>query len=57
MELEIIDEYIIEGDHRYRIKVKGTKIILNISAKNSEEALEKAKKLFEKIRSNLPIEK
>jgi hypothetical protein len=49
LEFEIIEEYIIQGDRRFRLRVKGTEILINVSANSREEALEKAKKLYARI--------
>ncbi|MCE4607042.1 MAG: hypothetical protein F7B59_06930 [Desulfurococcales archaeon] len=55
MELEI-EEIIILGDNsigsekRYKIRVRGTNIILNVRAENDEEAMEKAVKILENLR-------
>ena len=53
VELEIIEEYLLEGDRRYRVRVKGARIILNVSAGSPEEALEKATRLYKKISGKL----
>ncbi|MCE4620348.1 MAG: hypothetical protein F7C33_04915 [Desulfurococcales archaeon] len=53
IELEIIEEYLLEGEKRYKVRVKGTRIILNVSASSPEEALEKASRLYEKISGKL----
>ena len=55
VELEIIEEYLLEGERRYRVRVKGTRIVLNVGASSSEEALEKAMRLYEKISGKLRI--
>jgi len=50
LELEILEEYELLGEKRFRVKIKGTKIVLNVSAENNEEAIKKAKELIKKIR-------
>ena len=50
VELVIEDHYILENDSRYKVRVKGTNIIVNVSASSEDEALEKAMKLLEKSR-------
>ena len=50
VELVIEDHYILENDSRYKVRVKGTNIIVNVSASSENEALEKAMKLLEKSR-------
>ena len=49
IEYEIIEEYEIAGQKRFRVRVKNTRIIFNVTANNPDEALEKAKKLAEEI--------
>ncbi len=48
--LEIIEEYIIEGQRRYRIRLKGTNIVVNVEAQNDEEALRKVAELMVKLK-------
>ncbi len=40
--LELVEEYIIDGEHRFKLRIKGTKLILNVTAENLEEAVKKA---------------
>lgn len=48
--LEIIEEYIIEGQRRYRVKLKGTNIVVNVEAQSDEEALQKVAELMVKLK-------
>ncbi len=41
IELELVEEYIINDEHRFKLRVKGTKLIFNVSATNLEEAVNK----------------
>ena len=50
LEFEILEEYELFGEKRFRVRIKGTKIVLNVSAENNEEAIRKAKELVKKIR-------
>ncbi len=50
VDLEIIEEYIIEGQRRYRIRLKGTNIVVNVEAQNDEEALRKVAELMVKLK-------
>ncbi len=50
LEFEILEKYELLGEKRFRVKIRGTKIILNVSAENNEEALRKAKELVRKIK-------
>jgi len=36
-EFEIIEEYFLNGEHRFRLKLKGTNIIVNVVAETPEE--------------------
>ncbi len=49
MELEVLEEYSVAGEKRFRILVRGTNIILNVKAGNEEEALTRARELAEKM--------
>ena len=50
VDLEIVEEYVIEGQRRYRVKLKGTNIVINVEAQNVEEALQKVAELMTKLR-------
>ncbi len=50
VDLEIIEEYIIEGQRRYRVRLKGTNIVVNVEAQNEEEALRKVAELMVKLK-------
>ena len=62
-DLVIIEKYVFLGQQRYRVQVRGTNIVFNITATSDEEALEKAvnlarktgltKQVIEKIREKL----
>lgn len=41
-DLQVLETYELHGDKRYRVCVKGTNIVVNVSATNDSEALEKA---------------
>jgi len=40
--LELIEEYIIMGEHRFKLRLRGTNIVFNVSANSLEEAVSKA---------------
>jgi hypothetical protein len=46
-EFELIEEYFLEGEHRYRLKVKGSNLIINVAANSLEEAASKAAGILE----------
>ncbi len=49
-ELELIEKYEIGGQQRFRLRIKGTNIILNVEAQSEEEALRKAAELMVKLK-------
>ncbi len=49
VEFELVEEYYYAGQHRFRLKVRGTSVIINVAANNLDEATEKA---FEMMRSS-----
>ena len=55
MEFEVIEEYLLEGEHRFRIRVRGTKLVFNLHANTREEALNKAKILYDKLKEKLEV--
>lgn len=48
-ELEVVDEYILHGERRFRVRVKGTRIVVNVAADSVGEALEKAKVILDRV--------
>lgn len=50
VDLEVIEEYVIEGQRRYRVRLKGTNIVVNVEAQNDEEALQKVAELMVKLK-------
>ena len=55
LRLEIFETYKIGpyseklGEQRYRVKLVGTNIVVNVQAENPEEALEKATKIIQSL--------
>ncbi len=49
VEFELVEEYYYAGQRRFRLKVRGTSITVNVAADNLDEAVEKA---FEILRSS-----
>lgn len=41
-DLKLVEVYELFGEKRYRIRVEGTNIVVNVSATSEEEALRKA---------------
>ncbi len=49
IELEIVEKYELLGEKRYRLRIRGTSIYLNIAANNEEEAINKANKMIREL--------
>jgi len=55
VELEIIEVTYMESktpgsEKRYRVRVKGTNIILNVRADTADEAIEKARRIIDDLK-------
>jgi hypothetical protein len=51
LELELIDVYRYEGfmGKRFRFRIRGSKVYINVLANSIEEAVEKAKQIISKL--------
>jgi len=49
VELEIVEKYELLGEKRYRLRIKGTSIYLNVAANNEQEAINKANKMIREL--------
>jgi len=49
VELDLVEEYFYLGEKRYRFRVKGTNIIVNVRADSVDEGIEKAIEVLKKI--------
>ncbi|MET1102270.1 MAG: hypothetical protein ABWW69_07340 [Pyrodictiaceae archaeon] len=47
--LELVESYELLGEKRYRFKVKGLNVIINVSADNTTDALKKAYKILKEL--------
>jgi hypothetical protein len=54
LELEVIESYKLMGEPRFRVRVKGTRMVINVHALNEEEALKKARKMLEDLLKGSP---
>ena len=50
IELVVEERYIMENDSRYKVRVRGTSIVVNVSAIDDSEAIEKARRLLERTK-------
>jgi len=48
-DFEVIEEYYQHGVRRFRIRVRGSNVVINVAADSLEEALEKARRMAERI--------
>ncbi len=48
-ELEVVEEYELLGEKRFRIRVRGTRVYFNVSAETPEEAKEKAARMIKEL--------
>jgi hypothetical protein len=49
LELEIVERYTLLGEERWRVRVRGTRIVVNVAASSPEEALERAREVLERV--------
>jgi len=49
LEFEVVEEYSLLGEPRYRVKVKGTNVVINVKAHSKEEAIAKARRIAETV--------
>ncbi|MGC9071096.1 MAG: hypothetical protein ACP5HK_00130 [Acidilobus sp.] len=50
-EFEVVEEYFLNGEHRFRLKVRGTNLVVNVAAASAEEAASKAASLLDKVKA------
>ena len=46
---EVIEEYELQGEKRFRVRVKGTILVFNVRASSPEEAVGKAKRIMQEM--------
>ena len=49
VELDLIEEYLYLDEKRYRFRIRGTNIIINVRADSVEEGVERAVELLRRI--------
>lgn len=49
VELDLVEEYVYAGERRYRFKVRGTNMMVNVRADSVEEGIERAVEILKKI--------
>jgi len=53
IELELVEEYFYAGQHRFKLRVRGTSLVINVSANDIDEASRKA---YEILRDSSALE-
>lgn len=48
--LELIEEYVIDGERRFKLRIKGTNLVFNVSGDNLEEAVKKATSMIKSLK-------
>jgi len=54
-ELEIVEEYLLHGERRFKLRLKGSRITVNVAADSIDDAMEKAKNILRKIKADKVI--
>ncbi|BEP16963.1 hypothetical protein PYJP_03150 [Pyrofollis japonicus] len=47
--LELVEKYELLGEKRFRFRIKGTSLYINVSAENEDEALKKAMQMVKEL--------
>lgn len=50
--LELVEEYIIDGERRFKLRIKGTNLVFNVSGDNLEEAAKRAISMVKSLKLN-----
>ncbi len=56
-DFEVIEEYELLGEKRFRVRLKGTNIVFNVSASSKDEAVERALELARRLEVDKVIDK
>lgn len=51
-DFEVVEEYIQHGVRRFRVRYRKSNLIFNVRADNVDEALDKARRMAEKVRAS-----
>ncbi|HIQ23444.1 MAG TPA: hypothetical protein EYH50_00125 [Pyrodictium delaneyi] len=57
VELELVEEYELLGEKRYRFRIKGTSIYLNVGGKDVEDARQKALSMIKEMQLDTILSK
>lgn len=50
--LELVEEYVINGEHRFKLRMKGTNLVFNVSGDSLEDAVRKAVSIIKSLKLN-----
>ena len=56
-DFEVIEEYELMGEKRFRLRLKGTNIVFNVAADNRDKAVEKALEIARRLEIEKVIDK
>ncbi|AEM38837.1 hypothetical protein Pyrfu_0968 [Pyrolobus fumarii 1A] len=56
-DFEVIEEYELMGEKRFRVRLKGTNIVFNVAANDAKDAVERAVELARKLEIDKVLEK
>ncbi len=56
-DFEVIEEYELMGEKRFRLRLRGTNIVFNVAAEDREKAVEKALELARRLEIEKVIDK
>jgi len=49
LELEVVEEYVLLGQKRFRIRVRGSRLYVNVAASSRDEAISRAREMLERL--------
>ena len=56
-DFEVIEEYELMGEKRFRLRLRGTNIVFNVAAEDREKAVEKALEIARRLEIEKVIDK
>lgn len=56
-DFELIEEYELMGEKRFRLRLRGTNIVFNVAASSREEAVERALELAKRMEIDKVVDK
>ena len=56
-DFEVIEEYELMGEKRFRLRLRGTNIVFNVAAEDREKAVEKALEIARRLEIEKVVDK